>query len=282
MRLPESQDRRAGTKRGAGRVNSALEKNLLTYIAAASAAGIGMLGGPQAADAEIVYTAANSAVSPSVALDLNHDGIMDYNIVKWGSASVGGSLHVSYLKVCHAPLLNLSHQCHSSQIYPDDKNVVREAASGAMALPFGAPIGPGQPFKGTDVAVLMGARNFYSGSNTAQKWDGPWADGGAGVTNRYLGLKFQIDGKWHFGWARLTFKTTANSGFSATVTGYAYETIPNKQIRAGQTTETAETGSMAPTQPVVAPAAAQAPSLGSLALGALGLSIWRRDVGSLN
>jgi len=276
MTPPESQDRRASRKRGAGRLNSVLEKNLLTYIAAASAAGVGMLASPQAAEAEIVYTPANTAVTPAVALDLNHDGIMDYNIVKWGEASVGGSLQVSYLKVCHDPLLNSSHQCHSSTNDPNAKNVVREAASGAMALPFGAPIGPGQSFKGTGVAVLMGNLSVHarSNSNTSQKWDGPWADDGAGVTNRYLGLKFQIDGKWHFGWARLSFKTTPKSGFSATLTGYAYETIPNKQIRAGQTTETAETSSM---KPIVAQVAAQGTSLGSLALGVLGLSIWRRD-----
>ena len=55
---------------------------------------------------------------------------------------------------------------------------------------------------------------------------GPWYN----VPNRYLGLKFYVKGKAHYGWARL--KTTA---CHATLTGYAYETIPNKPIITGKT-----------------------------------------------
>jgi hypothetical protein len=60
--------------------------------------------------------------------------------------------------------------------------------------------------------------------------------------------------------------------FSATVTGYAYETIPGKAIVAGATKgpddaePTAALSSHTP-EPV---------TLGALALGAPGLSIWRR------
>jgi hypothetical protein len=57
---------------------------------------------------------------------------------------------------------------------------------------------------------------------------GNWLD----VRNRYLGLKFTIKGKIHFGWARLT--TTAGAA-NGTLTGYAYETIPNKPIVTGKT-----------------------------------------------
>jgi hypothetical protein len=43
-----------------------------------------------------------------------------------------------------------------------------------------------------------------------------------------------ISGKVHFGWARVTV-TTSGKTFTATRTGYAYETIPNKSIIAGKT-----------------------------------------------
>jgi hypothetical protein len=49
--------------------------------------------------------------------------------------------------------------------------------------------------------------------------------------NRFLGVKFQIMGRTHYGWAR--FKDSSCRG--ATLTGYAYETIPNKPIIAGKT-----------------------------------------------
>ena len=54
------------------------------------------------------------------------------------------------------------------------------------------------------------------------------------MRGRYLGLKFLIRGKVHYGWARLNV-TVGNSKITATLTGYAYETIPNNPIIAGKT-----------------------------------------------
>jgi hypothetical protein len=54
------------------------------------------------------------------------------------------------------------------------------------------------------------------------------------VENRYLGLKFETEGKAHYAWARLSVKGHAMS-ITATLTGYAYETLPNKLIIAGKT-----------------------------------------------
>jgi hypothetical protein len=46
-------------------------------------------------------------------------------------------------------------------------------------------------------------------------------------------LKFLIKGQVHYGWARLTL--TVKYPISATLTGYAYETVPNKAIVTGKT-----------------------------------------------
>jgi hypothetical protein len=54
-----------------------------------------------------------------------------------------------------------------------------------------------------------------------------------GATNKYLGLAFQIHGKTHYGWARLTTHMFFKK--SATLTGYAYETIAGKSIITGKT-----------------------------------------------
>jgi hypothetical protein len=71
-----------------------------------------------------------------------------------------------------------------------------------------------------------------------------WADSGRnnrergmwfGVKHRYLGLEFIIKGKVHFGWARLNLAIAQNAAIQATLTGYAYETIPNKSIITGKT-----------------------------------------------
>jgi hypothetical protein len=54
-----------------------------------------------------------------------------------------------------------------------------------------------------------------------------------------LGLQFVITGKSHYGWARLnescTVRAPRGKGIKALLTGYAYETIPNKPIVTGKT-----------------------------------------------
>jgi hypothetical protein len=59
---------------------------------------------------------------------------------------------------------------------------------------------------------------------------------GKGLKNRYLGLRFFINGKLHYRWARVSVFINGGS-FSPPpfLTGYAYETIPGKSIIAGQT-----------------------------------------------
>ena len=79
------------------------------------------------------------------------------------------------------------------------------------------------------------------------------------VTDRYLGLKFVVNGNTHYGWARLS----VSSGFvTATLTGYAYETIPNKSIITGKT-KGADIVTI------------QDASLGHLARGASAMQAWR-------
>jgi len=108
---------------------------------------------------------------------------------------------------------------------------------------------------------------WSDGANRAGRW--------ANVSGRYLGLKFRIKDKIHYGWARFNV-TVGNSRITATLTGYAYDTIPNKTIIAGQTKgmddNTIEEPSASMTVPRSQPA-----TLGALAMGAPRLSIWRRE-----
>jgi hypothetical protein len=90
----------------------------------------------------------------------------------------------------------------------------------------GIPVGPKVALKSK---ALMGHCLEQSGPMTSVHTSkGNWLD----VRNRYLGLKFTIKGKIHFGWARLTTTACAANG---TLTSYAYETIPNKPIVTGKT-----------------------------------------------
>jgi hypothetical protein len=88
----------------------------------------------------------------------------------------------------------------------------------------------------------------------------------------YLGLEFVIKGEIHFGWAHLQLAGES----SPTIIGYAYETIPNRPIVTGQIKGTNETNLKQPEASLTLPAP-QPASLGLLALGSRGLSIWRRN-----
>jgi hypothetical protein len=90
-------------------------------------------------------------------------------------------------------------------------------------------------------------------SHKASSFYGAWANGGNGVRNRYIGIRFTIKNQIHYGWARIS---VSKWPFATTLTGYAYETIPNKPIIAGKTKGP---------DVVVAPA-----TLGDLAAGASG------------
>ena len=68
----------------------------------------------------------------------------------------------------------------------------------------------------------------------------------------------------HYGWIRFSVRPFFCVGCMAQLEGFAYETIPNKSIVAGDQGDSDE-------------AAVQPASLGALALGAPGLAVWRKD-----
>jgi hypothetical protein len=76
-----------------------------------------------------------------------------------------------------------------------------------------------------------------------------------GQVQAYLGLRFYFKGAIHYGWARVKVRSySRRANFTVTLTGYAYETIPDKPIIAGATKGPDE----------------EAGSLGALAAGAAG------------
>jgi len=117
------------------------------------------------------------------------------------------------------------------------------------------------------------ARAFRYGSISGSS--GAWAD----VTNRYLGLKFTIAGETHFGWARLSVGNNLWQSGTVVLTGYAYETIANKNIIEGHVAGLSDS---VPAATGRQSSARQPASLGALAQGAGGLALWRREDISAN
>jgi hypothetical protein len=99
---------------------------------------------------------------------------------------------------------------------------------------------------------------------------GNWPDAQA----PYLGLEFTAQGQKHFGWARINW---VNGRGSATLTGYAYETEPNKPIRAGDTGPIANARVPEMCGAPATVATLRQATLGLLALGSAGFDIWRKE-----
>jgi hypothetical protein len=221
------------------------ERRLKAYTLAATTAGVATLALAGPAEAKVIYTPAHVLIGTTQGvqnyrLDLNHDGI--------GDATFGASFWAGQ-----------SSQAGYMRCVGLASNRVWGRGADDADLKPGFLVRSGTGFNAPDhsmaLAYSVGQRLGYQG---------PWANGGKGVKDRYLGLKFAINGKTHYGWARLNVKVGYSNEvyINAVLTGYAYETVPNKPIITGKT--------KGPDVVTVKPA-----SLAHLARGASARSAWR-------
>jgi hypothetical protein len=245
-----------------------LHKKVDLYTLAASAAGVGVLALAYPAEAKIVYTATNLQihVPNTYPIDLNNDGKPDMQFRLSTTATSASYFAAAAVYLSRAStFLATSNRVAAVQL-------IKGGRVPAFAFPAGQEIGPARNF---EKAGFIGGEDDNIKSHQIT-WDGQWANGGKGLNNRYAGVKFMINSEVHYGWIRISMDSTnAYPPFNVTVTGYAYETIPNKPIIAGATKGSDEE-EPSPSAAVETPAPEPA-MLGALALGAPGLSIWRRN-----
>jgi len=222
-------------KRQCENLSSLLEHRLNLYALAAGAAGVGVLAFTQPAEGKVVYTKTHWVIQrgDSYKLDLNHDKVIDFTVANFVSCT---ALICGYF-------LQLRPTRGNSAV-----GYTQRFLTYASALKPGFRIDARRHFQTLSANMVIHTSKFTGG---------PWVN----VTDRYLGLRFQIKGETHYGWARMNVRVHG-ANISATLTGYAYETIPNKPIIAGKTK-----GSDVIT---LSPA-----SLGRLAQGSGGLAAWR-------
>ena len=211
------------------------DRRLRSYAVAACAAGAGVLPLAQPAKADIIYTPANQQLVTEMYLpiDLNHDGVFDlgfHNEVD--STTIGRSNDVFAYGRARG------------------NGVLLEKLNNAAALRSGARIGTGDAFSLVGFMATRWKTSYQGKGGTGGYW--------ANVTNRYLGLEFEINGQEHYGWARLSVTNGPDISIDTVLTGYAYNTVAGQQILAGQG------------------AVPEPGTLGLLALGSLGLGFWRR------
>lgn len=244
-------------KRDEVSVEPQLEKTLLAYEAAsrgsatplrsrlgtvaAIAAGLATMALPKLTDAEVIYTKVNQELpSPfgTLQIDLANNGIADV-VLSVSASSHIGSGHHTFAGGVNAKGLN--------------GGAIETSKGLVLADPIGTLIGSSDKFGSKG---LLGAcfytSSVFSGHHT-KRITGLWRSQGS----RYMGVKFSIAGETHYGWVRL--KGFSCSFLAPFLTGYAYESEPNKPIDSGATIPGDDAG-----------------TLGGLASGANGIQLWRK------
>jgi hypothetical protein len=234
-------------KRVAVRLSSSLEKKLRAYAAVASAAGAGVLACSLPMEAKVVSTVNWIQIVPkgTVTLDLNNDGIPDFQFSNPFTVTSVGRVNFGTLKV----------------LPQSQNNAIWGTGGAASALGSGVTIGSNGKFQPGH--NIMGSAGFYSHYYVTYHSGGQWTQ----VTRGYLGFKFTIQGEIHYGWARLNVAAT-DSGMYAAVSEYAYETVPNKSIVTGQTGGAEKNKHQRRGRESLSSVPPQSGSLGSLAAGA--------------
>ncbi len=240
----------AASAAGVSELSESTYRRLNMYALAASAAGVSLLALIQPSEAKIVYTRANIGLGSGVQLDLNHDGKTDFYILDQTNYGKNSFCNVE----------------------PGRHNQIMGTGNQAAALRAGVRVGS----KGQFAASHTVLARFWKKSDTGTSYStGQWRN----VKNHYLGLRFVIQGKIHYGWARMT--VIVNHGIGGVLTGYAYETIPNKPIITGDIIgdekALGENGAKSLQPASVAAPASEPVALGLLARGWPGLSVWRRE-----
>jgi hypothetical protein len=234
------------------------EKRLRAYAAGAGAAAAGLLAFSPPAAAEIVVVPAHTSIGSNDKFLIEIEGTNEFtlnDVRGFGRYSAAG-----YLAATAATGAGVvGHGGNNPQ---------------AAALAWGQVIGAADQFEAGRQGLASATVDypFYS------RYGGPFAN----TTNRYLGLKFQLNGQVHYGWAAFSRVNARDGAVSAWFTAYAYETTPNTPIYAGQSSD--EGASDNPRESRLLPANGSASntaklqpaSLGVLALGSLGLNVWRK------
>jgi len=245
------------------RLSESLRSKLDMYGRAAAATGIGIAALSSLSHAEVVYTPAHKEIGrKGVAIDFNHDGIADVVI---------------------AANLNFYADGGGMVVYSHEMNRGFGTSRGEFVslLPLGYTVGPNSArFKlgGASSNYPKPKKFFYycEANSGGRSCVGPWYQT-AGVSGSYVGFQFVIDGQIHYGWARIKLQVTGpHFQVAAYLTGYAYETIPNKPIVTGNTGGAAESSKKE--SGTSANLTRSSATLGLLSAGAPALPLWRRQL----
>jgi hypothetical protein len=226
-------------------LSKSLHHQLNAYALAASAAGVSVLALAVPAGAKIIYTPTHTVIK------LHHPYTLSFNGQKEFGIAVSHCIGTGCGRYSSAIGIGSLGSGSTARIADTRSQTSFGDANFALALKKGAHI----PTRYSRRAGVLEGR--FCGPVSSCSSFGRWLPDS---TNRYVGLRFSVSGKVHYGWARMSVRSTFDPpAYVVVLTGYAYETIPNKPIIAGKT-HGEDDG-----------------TLGRLAQGACGLTASRQD-----
>ncbi len=160
--------------------------------------------------AQIVYTDVkpDSVINGSYNLDLNNDGITDFVIQQ--SATI---------LTCQRGV-QTSRGIVSIMATDGNNAIINDGTGYAFALNYASAIVPDSQWSAVSQVL------FNTGTTCTSTRKGYWV---VGQNDQYLGLRFTKSNKTYYGWARLYA-----GGSTVSLRDYAYDTIANQTIFAGQ------------------------------------------------
>jgi hypothetical protein len=173
------------------------------------------------AQAKIVYTDINpyttrtgiveSGTSQTYNLDVNNDGTTDFMIEAYTS-------HFYFNTAAGVEIFSLKTGEVARDNFPPDSSL--------LAMNHGDTIRSNLNWVNTTSSASKFLRAY---ANPGNRWWGNWTDS----TDHYLGLKIKQGTNTYYGWVRLGVSVITGKS-SVTIKDYAYNSIPNKPILAGQ------------------------------------------------
>lgn len=194
-----------------------LDKKLLKYMSASAA----VLATGAAATGQVVYTdvapdVVASGVGTGISIDLNNDLTNDFIAAVLGNSNAQAAMAYPFAT---------GASCAGGNPSNEIMGTMPSAYNYASKLAFNDPIGASGPWLGTN--CVSGTMGYYVIANGSSPYSEQWNNG---VTDGYMGLKFESGGNVYYGWAR--FDLSADQ-LTLTLKDYAYESTAGTAINAG-------------------------------------------------
>ncbi len=240
-------------------ISTSARNTRLNHYCAAGAGAVVLVGAVSTADASITYINFNNQVFTDTVpdngsstyftsgtagnFDFNKDGVIDFRLRQRASANSGSNLtNLAGFAAPTTGTINVVGASNSGNNYPS-------------RLAAGATIGTGATFLtlATGVTGYLASKSGFSASQ--------WVSA-TGPATGFVGISFTAGGQLYYGWVGLSVAgQDASTPYAITLSGIAYENVPNTAIIAGQTT-----GGAVP----------EPSSVALVALGGAGLAAYRR------